>query len=138
MVYTLFLSVLTFLAGILTFRAATRVWKKRVEAWEGTKDSPSLRRIQRYARIQYRIRVSIGISFLLFSGFWGAVVYYFSHQRPYETALCLTISVFLLLWKILWGGVDALSSYIFLKKEDSLQIIAEEKEIINKKLRVKK
>ncbi|MBQ6107115.1 MAG: hypothetical protein IJK97_02805 [Thermoguttaceae bacterium] len=135
MTHTLFIPVLTFLAGVLTLRAAERVWEKRTEAWEGKDDCPSLRRIQRYARAQYRIRMNIGISFLLFSGFWTAFVYYFGQERLYEAAVCLTVSVLLILWKVLWAAVDAVSSYIFLKKEDFLQIIAEEKEIIRKKLK---
>ena len=135
MTYTLFISVLTFLAGILTLRAAAIVWEKRSEVWEGKNDSPSLRRIQRYARTQYRIRMNIGISLLLLSGFWTAFVYYLGQERLYEAAFCLTVSVLLILWKVLWAAVDAVSSYIFLKKEDSLQIIEEEKEIIRKKLK---
>lgn len=135
MAYTLFISVLSFLAGIFTLRAAERVWKKRREVWEGKENSPSLRRIQRYARTQYRIRVNLGITFLLLSGFWTASVYYFNQERVYETAICLTVSVLLILWKVLWAAVDAINSYIFLKKEESLQIIAEEKEIIRKKLK---
>ena len=135
MTHTLFIPVLTFLAGIFTLRAAERVWEKRSEVWEGKKNSPSLRRIQRYARAQYRIRMNIGISFLLLSGFWTAFVYYYGQERLYEAAVCLTVSVLLILWKVLWAAVDAISSYIFLKKEDSLQIIAEEKERIRKKLK---
>lgn len=135
MAYTLFIPVLTFLAGVFTLRAAERVWEKRMEAWKEKEDSPSLRRIQRYARAQYRIRVNIGITFLLLSGFWTAFVYYLEQERLYEAAVCLTVSVLLILWKVLWAAVDAFSSYIFLKKEDSLQIIEEEKERIRKKLK---
>ena len=135
MTHTLFIPVLTFLAGIFTLRAAERVWEKRSEVWEGKEDSPSLRRIQRYARAQYRIRMNIGISLLLLSGFWIGFVYYLGQERLYEAAVCLTVSVLLILWKILWAAVDAVSSYIFLKKEDSLQIISEEKERIRKKLK---
>ena len=138
MTHTLFIPVLTFLAGVFTLRAAERVWEKRSEVWEGKKNSPSLRRIQRYARAQYRIRMTIGISFLLLSGFWTAFVYYYGQERLYEAAVCLTVSVLLILWKVLWAAVDAVSSYIFLKKEDSIQIIAEEKEVIRKKLKEEK
>ena len=138
MTHTLFIPVLTFLAGIFTLRAAKRVWEKRSEVWEGKKDSPSLRRIQRYARAQYRILMNIGISLLLLSGFWIAFVYYLGQERLYEAAVCLTVSVLLILWKVLWAAVDAVSSYIFLKKEDSIQIIAEEKEVIRKKLKEEK
>lgn len=135
MAYTLFISVLSFLAGIFTLRAAERVWKKRREVWEGKEDAPPLLRIQHYARTQYRIRVNLGVSFLLLSGFWTAFVYYIGQQRLKESAICLAVSVLLILWEILWAAVDAIHTYIFLKKEDSLQIIAEEKEIIRKKLK---
>ncbi len=138
MTHTLFIPVLTFLAGVLTLRAAERVWEKRAEIWEGKENSPSLRRIQRYARAQYRIRVNLGISFLLLSGFWTAFVYYIGQERLKESAVCLAVSVLLILWEILWAAVDAIRTYIFLKKEDSLQIIAEEKERIQKKLKEEK
>ena len=135
MAYTLFISVLSFLAGIFTLRAAERVWKKRSETWKGMKDSQTLHRIQHYARTQYRIRINLGISFLLLSGFWTAFVYYIGQERLKESAVCLAVSVLLILWEILWAGVDAIRTYIFLKKEESLQIIAEEKEIIKNKLK---
>ena len=99
------------------------------------KDSQTLHRIQHYARTQYRIRINLGISFLLLSGFWTAFVYYIGQERLKESAVCLAVSVLLILWEILWATVDAIRSYIFLKKEESLQIIAEEKEIIKNKLK---
>ena len=133
---TLLISVFSFLVGIFSLYVTRKVWKKRAEAWKGMEDSPSLQRIQHYARVQYRIRINLSISFLLLAFCITAFDFYLKQERLYESAVCLTVSLFLiLLWIPLWGVVDALSSYIFLKKEDSLQIIAEDKERIRKKLK---
>jgi hypothetical protein len=133
---TLLISIFSFLVGIFSLYVTRKVWKKRVEAWKGMEDSPSLQRIQHYARVQYRIRVNLSISFILSAFFMIVFDFYIGQERLYESAVCLTVFLFLiLLWIPLWGVVDALSSYIFLKKEDSLQIIEEEKERIRKKLK---
>lgn len=139
---------LSFLLGLLLVKKTNQLWNRVSREWaerleaEGLSENEPLpawyARSRGFYRLQYRLRMSMGVSLLLLAPLWIGTWYCLNQKWMHEGLWCILGLLGLCGWMGLCAAADAVRSYIFLAKEDAFEIIAEEKELLRKAMQNKK
>jgi len=133
------------LGSLLTFRKNRRDWRKKTEEWHeklyaecGTDpvNEPGwLIAEKRFYRRQYRIRMQIGVCFLLLAVLIAGLWYCLANRLAEKGVYCVIASLLLIFWQSFLAVMDGIRSYVYLSREDANEVIAEEKEFLRNEYR---
>ncbi len=140
-----FIVAITLLVGLLTFRKTHRDWRKRTEEWQEKlraecgsdpiREPDWLSTEKRFYRRQYRIRMQIGVCFLLLAVLIAGLWYCLANRLAEKGVYCVIASLLLIFWQSFLAVMDGIRSYVYLSREDANEVIAEEKEFLRNEYR---
>lgn len=129
----IFFAAASLIFGLLTIGKTQKNWNSERNATQTLEPAE-----KRFRHSRYRIRMNLGISFLLMAFALGGLGVFQSQMLMKEAVYCVLAVLFLTVWMGFWALAEGVLSYVHLSRKDACEVIDEERQFLHRELKRQK